>query len=169
MLHVMKSRFFRFPIFALVGIAIALCFAVKPLYGGIALLGAVVLYGCMVQIFYRRMTRSSQLLVDEGMDALVELEPATVYARRAQKRWQDGNHAGAIADFELAIAEDVCSAETYYQYAMLLLETGNAIDGVARLEQAINRARSNGEADTQERAVTTLHRLHNQIPLLTRL
>ncbi len=162
----MNSKFFRFLLFALVGIILAGCFAIKPLFGGLALLATVILYLFFMQTIYRRMTKQKQSPVDvDGQ----ELAAAQVYYRRARQRWEQGNQAGAMSDFELAIAEEVCSAEIYYQYAMLLLETGNAIDGVVRLEQAINRARRNQEEDVQTQAAETLNRLRQKFPQLARL
>jgi tetratricopeptide (TPR) repeat protein len=162
----MNSKFFRFLLFTLVGIILAGCFAVKPLFGAIALLVTVILYLLLIQTIYHRMTQKKQLPVDVDAQAL---EPAQVYYRRARQRWEQGNQTGAMGDFELAIAEEVCSAEVYYQYAMLLLETGNAIDGVVRLEQAIDRARRNQEEDIQTQAAATLNRLRQKFPQLARL
>jgi tetratricopeptide (TPR) repeat protein len=162
----MNSKFFRFLLFILVGIVLAGCFAIKPLFGGLALLVTVTLYLLLMQTIYRRMTKQKELPVAVAGQ---ELEPAQVYYRRARQRWEQGNQAGAMSDFELAIAEEVCSAEVYYQYAMLLLETGNAIDGVVRLEQAINQARYNQEEDIQTQATATLSRLRQKFPQLAGL
>jgi tetratricopeptide (TPR) repeat protein len=163
----MNSKFFRFFLFFLVGVILAGCFAIKPLFGVVALLIVATLYLLLVQTFYRRMTQKNQSL-PVAVDGQ-ELQPSEVYYRRARQRWEQGNHAGAMSDFELAIAEADCSAEVYYQYAMLLLETGNAIDGVMRLEQAINQARRNQEQSIQTQAAATLNRLRQKFPQLVSL
>jgi hypothetical protein len=164
----MKSKFFRFLLFAIVGIVLAGCFVIKPLFGSLALLLTVVLYLLFVQTLYRRMTNKKQLPIDVDVDGQ-ELQPAQVYYRRARQRWEQSNHTGAMSDFELAIAEADCSAEVYYQYAMLLLETGNAIDGVVRLEQAIGQAHRNQEENIQTQAAKTLNRLRQKFPQLSGL
>lgn len=163
----MNSKFFRFCLFFLVGIILAGFFAIKPLLGGITLLIVATIYLLFVQALYRRMIQQNQSL-SGGVDGQ-ELQPAQVYYRRARQRWEESNHTGAISDFELAIAEAECSAEIYYQYAMLLLETGNAIDGVVRLEQAISQAHRNQEESIQTQAAATLNRLHQKFPQLASL
>jgi tetratricopeptide (TPR) repeat protein len=162
----MKSRLARYLLFAIVGAIVALCFAIKPLVGFIAVLFLVALYAWRMQSIYQRLANRQQR--PDGMEDK-ELQPAQVYYRRACKRWEQGEHAGAMSDFELAIADELCFAEVYYQYGMLLLETGNAIDAMVRLEQAINCANRDREPNMQVQATTTLNRLRHKFPQVARL
>jgi tetratricopeptide (TPR) repeat protein len=162
----MKSRLAKYSLFIIIGAIVALCFAIKPLFGCIAVFLLASLYAWRVKAIYQRLANRQQQL--DGMESQ-ELQPVQVYYRRARQRWEQEDYLGAINDFELAIADEFCFAEVHYQYGMLLLETGNAIDAMVRLEQAINHAHRNQEHSIQEQASATLARLRHKFPQISQL
>jgi tetratricopeptide (TPR) repeat protein len=158
----MKARFWRYPLFFVVGAAIALGFVFKPWYA----LGVLALftggYIWWVHRIYRRLAQRQQE-VSAGIDS-TDLQAHQLYYRRAQQQWEQGEYSGALGNFERAIADDHCPPEIYYQYGMLLLETGNPIDAMARLEQTVGLAYHHNDTTLHHQAMATIARLRKKFP-----
>jgi tetratricopeptide (TPR) repeat protein len=160
----MKSGLAKNLLFAVLGVIVAVCFALKPLYGLALFIVLGIFYGWQVQAVYRRLNERKAPI--EGL-VPEELQPAQLYYKRAQIRLEKGDYPGALGDFERAIADENCLPEVYYQYGLLLLETGNAIDALRRLEEAADRARRSQETQLHEQALHTIARLRRKFPQLT--
>jgi tetratricopeptide (TPR) repeat protein len=159
----MKSGLAKNVLFAVLGVIVAGVFAVKPLYGLALTILIGIGYGLWVQAIYRQLNQR-QAPIDGLMPQ--ELQPAQLYYKRGRNRWDQGNYAGALGDFERAIADPDCFPEVYYQYGLLLLETGNAIDALRRLEQAAAIAQRSHEPELCEQARHTIERLRAKFPQL---